>query len=83
MRKLIAGMKLSLDGKIEGPDGTVDWVKCGLTTTGHAHYHAVREYIRLLLDCAQVAKPPLTTYFKGYGFLNQCAACGKACGECR
>ena len=26
MRKLIAGMKMSLDGKIEGPDGFADWV---------------------------------------------------------
>lgn len=27
MRKLIAGMKVSLDGKIEGPEGTADWVE--------------------------------------------------------
>jgi dihydrofolate reductase len=27
MRKLIAGLKLSLDGKIEGADGTADWVE--------------------------------------------------------
>ena len=27
MRKLIAGMKISVDGKIEGPDGTADWVE--------------------------------------------------------
>ena len=27
MRKLIAGMKTSLDGKIEGPEGTADWVE--------------------------------------------------------
>jgi dihydrofolate reductase len=26
MRKLIAGMKMSLDGKVEGPDGVADWV---------------------------------------------------------
>jgi dihydrofolate reductase len=26
MRKLIAGMKTSVDGKIEGPDGFADWV---------------------------------------------------------
>ena len=26
MRKLIAGMKVSADGKIEGPDGFADWV---------------------------------------------------------
>jgi dihydrofolate reductase len=26
MRKLIAGMKVSLDGKTEGPDGMADWV---------------------------------------------------------
>jgi dihydrofolate reductase len=26
MRKLIAGMKISVDGKIEGPEGTADWV---------------------------------------------------------
>lgn len=26
MRKLITGMKISLDGKIEGPDGYADWV---------------------------------------------------------
>jgi dihydrofolate reductase len=27
MRKLIAGMKVSIDGKVEGPDGTANWVK--------------------------------------------------------
>ena len=27
MRKLIAGMKLSIDGKIEGPEGYADWVE--------------------------------------------------------
>jgi dihydrofolate reductase len=27
VRKLIAGMKLSVDGKIEGPEGYADWVK--------------------------------------------------------
>lgn len=27
MRKLIAGMKISLDEKIEGPDGFADWVE--------------------------------------------------------
>ena len=27
MRKLIAGMKVSLDGKMEGPDGVADWVE--------------------------------------------------------
>ena len=27
MRKLIAGMKVSLDGKMEGPEGTADWVE--------------------------------------------------------
>ncbi len=27
MRKLIAGMKVSVDGKIEGPDGYADWVE--------------------------------------------------------
>lgn len=26
MRKLIAGMKISVDGKMEGPGGTADWV---------------------------------------------------------
>jgi dihydrofolate reductase len=26
MRRLIAGMKISLDAKMEGPDGTADWV---------------------------------------------------------
>ena len=26
MRKLIAGMKISVDGKIEGPEGNADWV---------------------------------------------------------
>lgn len=26
MRKLIAGMKISLDGKTEGPEGVADWV---------------------------------------------------------
>lgn len=26
MRKLIAGMKISVDGKMEGPDGMADWV---------------------------------------------------------
>ncbi len=27
MRKLIAGMKISVDGKMEGPDGMADWVE--------------------------------------------------------
>jgi len=27
MRKLIAAMKISIDGKVEGPDGTADWVE--------------------------------------------------------
>lgn len=27
MRKLIAGMKISVDGKIEGPEGMADWVE--------------------------------------------------------
>jgi dihydrofolate reductase len=27
MRKLLAGMKISLDGKIAGPDGMADWVE--------------------------------------------------------
>lgn len=27
MRKLIAGMKISVDGKIEGPEGVADWVE--------------------------------------------------------
>jgi hypothetical protein len=27
MRKLIAGMKVSVDGKMEGPDGMADWVQ--------------------------------------------------------
>lgn len=27
MRKLIAGMKISADGKMEGPEGTADWVQ--------------------------------------------------------
>ena len=27
MRKLIAGMKISADGKIEGPEGVADWVE--------------------------------------------------------
>ncbi|MGY4827555.1 dihydrofolate reductase family protein [Sphaerotilaceae bacterium SBD11-9] len=27
MRKLIAAMKISVDGKMEGPDGTADWVE--------------------------------------------------------
>jgi dihydrofolate reductase len=27
MRKLIAGMKISLDGKVEGADGIADWVE--------------------------------------------------------
>ncbi|MER9071773.1 hypothetical protein NKH80_02945 [Mesorhizobium sp. M0904] len=26
MRKLIAGMKISVDGKMEGPEGYADWV---------------------------------------------------------
>jgi dihydrofolate reductase len=26
VRKLIAGMKISVDGKMEGPEGTADWV---------------------------------------------------------
>jgi len=27
MRKLIAGMKVSVDGKMEGPEGYADWVE--------------------------------------------------------
>src|SRR5437867_3996099 len=27
MRKLITGMQMSLDGKIEGPEGYADWVE--------------------------------------------------------
>lgn len=27
MRNLIAGMKMSIDGKMEGPEGTADWVE--------------------------------------------------------
>jgi dihydrofolate reductase len=27
VRKLIAGMKISVDGKMEGPEGTADWVE--------------------------------------------------------
>ena len=27
MRKLIAGMKISVDGKMEGPEGYADWVE--------------------------------------------------------
>jgi hypothetical protein len=27
MRKLITGMRISVDGKIEGPDGYADWVE--------------------------------------------------------
>ena len=27
MRKLLAGMKISLDGKMEGPEGAADWVE--------------------------------------------------------
>jgi len=27
MRKLIAGMKVSIDGKMEGPEGAADWVQ--------------------------------------------------------
>src|SRR5688572_27852796 len=27
MRKLIAGMRVSVDGKIEGPEGAADWVE--------------------------------------------------------
>jgi hypothetical protein len=27
MRKLIAGMKISADGKMEGSEGTADWVE--------------------------------------------------------
>jgi dihydrofolate reductase len=27
VRKLIAGMKISIDGKVEGPDGAADWVE--------------------------------------------------------
>ena len=27
MRKLIAAMKISIDAKMEGPDGTADWVE--------------------------------------------------------
>ena len=33
MRKLIAAMKISVDGKIEGPEGYADWVERGRKTT--------------------------------------------------
>jgi hypothetical protein len=32
MRKLIAGMQISVDGKIEGPEGYADWVEAWADT---------------------------------------------------
>ncbi len=34
MRKLIAGMKISVDGKIEGPEGYADWVEAWVDDYG-------------------------------------------------
>ena len=34
MRKLIAAMKTSLEGKIEGPEGYADWVESWLEDHG-------------------------------------------------
>jgi hypothetical protein len=33
MRKMIVGMKVSMDGKIEDPEGFADWVDAGQKTT--------------------------------------------------
>lgn len=37
MRKLIAGMKMSVDGKIEGPEGYADWVEASCARSLRAH----------------------------------------------
>ena len=37
MRKLIAGMKISVDGKIEGPEGHADWVEAWSEDYGLTH----------------------------------------------
>jgi len=37
MRKLIAGMKVSVDGKIEGPEGYADWVDAWSDDYGIMH----------------------------------------------
>ena len=57
MRKLIAGLKISVDGKMEGADGTADWVDAwsedyGLTPQIDACLQGGRHVSRLraLLD---------------------------------
>jgi dihydrofolate reductase len=37
MRRVISGMKASLDGKIEGPDGVADWVQAWSEDYGLSH----------------------------------------------
>lgn len=70
MRKLIAGMKMSVDGKIEGPDGYADWVDAwsedyGLTAQidtcllGGTMYRGYEQYWSAIQD--ELDKPlPMT-----------------------
>ena len=39
MRKLIAGMKVSVDGKMEGPEGYADWVEAWSAPPGGMYPH--------------------------------------------
>ena len=48
MRKLIAAMKVSVDGKTEGPEGYADWVEdgprmpCGASSADRSRGRAAR-----------------------------------------
>ncbi|MEO8670315.1 MAG: dihydrofolate reductase family protein [Tahibacter sp.] len=71
MRQLIAAMKISLDGKIEGPDGYADWVEAwsddyGLTSQidacllGGRMYPGYEHYWSAIQDCPTDQALPLT-----------------------
>jgi dihydrofolate reductase len=42
MRKLIGGMKMSVDGKIEGPEGYADWVEAWSEDYGLTQHRCMR-----------------------------------------
>ena len=59
MRKLIAGMKISVDGKMEGPE-TADWVRDERLPSPCSVVLFRREYETLFLPClARMAGKPL------------------------
>ena len=71
MRKLIAGMKMSLDGKIEGPGGFADWVdswaeEYGLTdqidacVLGGRMYPGYEQYWSAMLENGAEKELPMT-----------------------